>query len=108
MNKKIHTYQKLLQEEQKLTELFNAQKALVKYEVNDIKSEFEPLLNLLHFLKRISRKNSENPVIQTAINMLVDMLIEKLNGPDAGFIKTTIIPGMLKKYSAALFTSHSN
>jgi len=108
MSKKIRTYNELLQEEQKLTELFNAQKALLKYEINDIKIEFEPALNLLHFLKKISLKNSENPVIQTAINMLVDILIEKLNGPDAGFIKTTMIPGILKKYSATLFTNHSN
>ena len=108
MSKKIRTYQELLQEEQKLTELFNAQKALLKYEINDIKNDLEPVLEVLYFLKKITLNNSENPIIQTIINTLIDLLMEKLNGPDAGFIKTTMIPGILKKYSAVLFTGHSN
>lgn len=108
MRNKILTYNELLQEEEKLKELFDAQKSLLSYEIDDLKKELEPALNILNFLKKISLKNSENPVIQAAINMLIDLLIEKLNGPDAGFIKTTIIPGILKKYSSTLFAVHSN
>jgi len=108
MNKKIQTYKELLEEEQKLKELFEIQKKLAKYEIEDVKKEFEPVLDILHFLRTISLKNSDNPIIQTGINMLIDLLVEKLNGPDAGFIKKTLIPEIIKKYSTALFSSHPN
>ena len=108
MNKKPRTYDELLEEEKKLEELFKVQRELLRHEVSDIRNEFEPVFNLIHFINKISRKNLGNPVIQAGINILIDLLMEKLNGPDAGFIKKVIIPEALKKYSSILFTGRSN
>ena len=108
MSRKPHTYDELLEEEKKLEELFKVQKELLRHEISDIKNEFEHVFNLIHFINKMSRKNLGNPLIQTGVNVLIDLLIEKLNGPDAGFIKKVIIPEALKKYSSILFAGRSN
>jgi hypothetical protein len=106
MSKKIGKYEELLAEKQKLEVLFQAQKALVKYEIRDIRSSFEPAFNALEFLKKMTLRNTDNPVFQSGINMLIDFLSNKLQGKHAGFIRSTILPHIIKNYASHLLAGY--
>ena len=100
MSKKIDTYDKLLAEKQNLEILFAAQKELVRYELDDLKQDIDPALNALQFIKNLTIKNKDNPVLQTGIDLLVDLLAEKLNSTKAGFLRKTVIPFIIKNYTS--------
>ena len=102
MNKKMGKYQELVAEKQKLEALFEVQKELVQYDIKDIKSSFDPAFNALDFLKKLTFRNSDNPILQSGINMLIDFLSNKLQGKHAGFIRTTILPKIVKNYASHL------
>lgn len=95
-------YEALVAEKQKLEALFEVQKELVQYYIRDIKSSFDPAFNALDFLKKLTYQNSDNPILQSGINMLVDFLSHKLQGKHAGFIRTTVLPQMVKNYASHL------
>lgn len=107
MSKKAGSYEAVLEEKHKLELLFDAQKELVKYELSEIAHELDPALNALHYLKKFTQVNSDNPAIQTGINVLIELLAEKINGPDAGFIRTVIIPELLKRYASSVLSGHA-
>ncbi len=108
MSKKIGTYEELLVEKQKLEVLFQAQKELVKFEINDIKAELEPAFNALEFLKKLALRNADNPILQSGVNILIDMLSNKLQGENPGFIRTIIIPYVLKNYASNLVANQAD
>lgn len=108
MSKKIGTYEELLVEKQKLEVLFQAQKELVKFEIEDLKSEMEPAVNAIEFIKKISIRNTDNPVIQTGLNLLIDGVSNKLQGDSAGFLRTTVIPYIIKNYASNLLAGHAD
>ncbi len=108
MNKKIGKYDELLIEKQKLEMLFQAQKELVKYDINDIRSSFDPAFSALEFLKKLTVRNSDNPVIQSGINMLIDFLSNKLKSEHAGFIRTTVLPHIIKNYASHFLAGYTD
>ena len=100
MSKKIDTYEKLLAEKQNLEILFAAQKELVRYELDELKQELDPAIHALQFIKNLTVKNRDNPVLQTGVDMLVDLLADKLNSANAGFLRKTVIPFFIKNYTS--------
>lgn len=100
MSKKIDTFEKLLAEKQKLEILFAAQKELVRYELDDLKKDLDPAIYTLQFLKNLTIRNKDNPVLQTGIDFMVDLLAEKLSGSHAGFLRKTVIPFIIKNYTS--------
>ncbi len=108
MSKKINSYDELLIEKQKLEMLFQVQKELVKFEIDEIKEDLEPAFNALEFLKKIALRNTDNPVIQTGLNLLIDKLSHKLQGDDGGFLITTIVPNLIKNYASNLLAGHAD
>lgn len=102
MPKKIRTYRALQEERQKTEALLEAQKDLVLFELEELKSDLSPVTNTIDFLKKISRRNRENPLIQSGVNLLIDLLAKKLTGKDAGIIKKKIIPYIIKNYASHL------
>lgn len=102
MTSAITTYDELLAEKQKLEVLFEAQKTLVKYELAEIRASINPALDVIDFLKKLSLRNKDNPLIQSGINILIDTIIEKINKGSTDIIKTKIIPYVLKNYASHL------
>ncbi|HMU46980.1 MAG TPA: hypothetical protein PKC72_11460 [Chitinophagaceae bacterium] len=98
----ISAYEELIAEKQKLEILFEAQKALVKYEFEELRDEITPALNVIDFLKKLSFRNKDNPLIQSGINILIDMIAEKINSNNTDIIKTKIVPYILKNYTSHL------
>lgn len=104
MSRKLKTYEDLLVEKQKLEVLFEAQKALVKFEIDDIVAEIELAFNVMEFLKKLSLRNKENPIMQTGINLLIDALSNKTKGENAGFLRTAVLPYIIKNYAGNLLS----
>lgn len=100
MSKKISTYDELLIEKQKLEMLFQAQKELIQYEIKELKEDFEPAFNALEFLKKIALRNTDNPIMQTGLSLLIDKLSDKFQGDDAGFLRSTIVSNLIKNYAS--------
>jgi hypothetical protein len=108
MSKKPATYEELLVEKQKLEVLFQAQKTLVQFELDDLKKEFNPAINTLEFLKSLAVRNHDNPILQTGANLLIDWISDKTHSSKAGFFRTAVVPFILKNYASNIIATYAD
>lgn len=108
MSKKISTYEDLLVEKQNLEVLFQVQKTLVKLEIDEIKADLDPAFNALEFLRKLALRNTENPIMQSGLNMLINFMNDKVQGENPGFLRSTVIPYILKNYASNLLAGHAD
>ncbi len=108
MSKKFTTFDELLIEKQKLEALFHAQKELVKYEINDIRQGLNPAFNALEFIKKISVRNKENPIMQTGLSLLIDLINDKTKNEDAGILRSTVFPFFIKNFASNMMAGHAD
>lgn len=108
MNKKITSYTDLLAEKQNLEALFEVQKSLLKMTVDEIKSDLDPAFNAIEFLRKLAFRNADNPLLQSGINLLINLLSDKLQGKNPGFLRSTIVPYVLKNYASNLLAGHAD
>ena len=108
MNKKINSYEDLLAEKRNLEALFEVQKSLFKMTVDEIKSDLDPAFNAIEFLRKLAFRNTDNPLLQSGINLLINFLNDKLKGKIPGFLRSTIVPYVLKNYASNLLAGHAD
>lgn len=100
MTKQIHTYNDLLEQEQQLELLMQAQKDLVIYDINQLKAELEPVRNTVNFVSRIITENKANLLIRGGVNKMIDVIFKKLVLARAGWLTRLMVPFFLKNYSS--------
>lgn len=108
MNKKPVTYEELLVEKQKLEVLFEAQKVLVKFELDELKKELNPAINTLEFLKSLAVRNHDNPILQTVANLLINFVSDKTRSSKAGFFRTAVAPFLLKNLTSNYIATYAD
>jgi hypothetical protein len=97
MNKKIKTYEDLLEHKQKLQTLLDAQKELVKADIQDVKAE---LGKSAAAVGKIFTRDTSNFLIMAGANRLIDVVVKNTILGRAGWVLRLAIPFLLKNYSS--------
>lgn len=87
MNKPvIRSYEDLLQEQERLRNQLNAQKAELNERIRNVKEKLAPVGTILSAVGGIAAMGSNNPVLKTGIGLAVDMFLKKRLFKGSGFI----------------------
>ena len=97
---KIHTYDDLLAEKQRLETLLTIQKQQIRSNFDEVKAELEPVRHVLGFIGKITKRDKSNPLLNVGIDMAGDMLLRKFLFAKADWISRLVIPFFIKNYSS--------
>ena len=100
MTKKITSYQEMLEEEERLTQLLKFQQQQIQSDVRGIKDELRPITNIAGTAKKFFVRKSGDAIITIGIKLLVDGLVKNFILAKSGWITRTIIPFLLKNYAS--------
>lgn len=100
MNNSIQTYSQLLEEKQRLQTLINAQKELVRYDIQELKKELKPVGVAFSFLKNITSRSGKNSLLNYGVDVIVDLLFKKIILSNAGWVTRLTLPFLLRNYSS--------
>ncbi|MET0637175.1 MAG: hypothetical protein ABWZ25_14190 [Chitinophagaceae bacterium] len=99
MTKKISTYKDLVEEKERLETLLTYQKEVVRADFRGIKEEFEPVRAAIGVLKKFTRKDKSNPMVNLATGRLIDFVIRRVVFAKAGWLTKLALPFLAKNIS---------
>ena len=100
MTKKISTYKDLLEEKERLQTLLNQQKEVIRTDFNGIKEEFEPVRAAVGMLKKFTKKDASNPLLNIATGRIITLVLRKLVLARAGWFAKLAVPFLAKNISS--------
>lgn len=100
MTRKITTYEDLLEEEQRLQQLLDAQKKLVQSDIEEIKLELAPAIQAVSFAGRLITRDGSNPLVNMGVNSVIDVVIKKGLLGKSGWLARLAVPFFLKNFSS--------
>lgn len=101
MEKKIRTYQDLLDEKMRLEALLVEQKEIVKNDFRDIKAKLAPAQNVMNWASKLVTRDTHNWVLNAGANTVIDLIFKKVLLARAGWFMKFAVPFFVKN-----FTSH--
>jgi len=108
MNRTIRTYDDLLREKQRLTALLQAQKELVRQDVQAIKQELVPVQKAIEWAGRLTTRDRNNVLLTGVSDFLVDVIVKKGLLARAGWITRIAIPFIAKNLSSHLLADYKD
>jgi hypothetical protein len=99
---KIQTYEDLIKEKQQLEVLLQAQKELIRYDVSQLRQQFQPAVDTVSFLGKFIHKDKSNAIITGGANRVIDLVLKKLILARSGWLTRLIVPFLVKNYSSHL------
>jgi len=108
MSNKPTSYAELIAERKKLEAYYAAQKELVQFEFQDLKKHVDPAFKALHFLEKLTIRNRDNPILNKGIALLIDLISDKTKGEDAGILRSTVIPFIIKNFASNFLADSTN
>lgn len=108
MNRTIRTYDDLLREKQRLTALLQAQKELVRQDVQSIKQELAPVKKAIEWVGRLTTRDRNNVLLTGMSDFLVDVIVKKGLLGRAGWITRIAIPFVAKNLSSHLLAGYKD
>jgi hypothetical protein len=100
MNKHFTSYQDLLKEKQQLEVLLQAQKEIIRCDVEEIKLKLHPLKEALEFVKKITTKDKTNLLLNLGSDIAINAFIKNFVLSKTGWLARQIIPFFLKNFSS--------
>jgi hypothetical protein len=96
----ISSYEDLCKEKERLTELLKGQKAQIHRDIEELKNEFRPVLNLSENVgKLLSREDGKDPLVAAGTNIGIDIIVSKLFSK-SNFLLRLVLPAILKNISS--------
>jgi hypothetical protein len=100
MSKKFTSYKELLEEKQQLEVLLEAQKQVIRYDVEEIKLKLQPVKETLEFVKKITTKDRSNLLLDLGSDIAINALVKNFILSRAGWFMRSVVPFFLKNYSS--------
>lgn len=100
MSKRFTSYDDLLKEKQQLEILLQAQKEVIRYDVEEIKLKLQPVREALEFVKKITTKDRSNLLLDLGSDIAINTLVKNFILSKAGWLTRLVIPFFLKNYSS--------
>jgi hypothetical protein len=105
MNKKIQTYDDLLEEKKRLEELLVTRKQQISSNWEEMKEEFKPVNSIIGFFSKLTTRDKTNPLVNMSIDIAGDVLLRRFLLARAGWFTRIAVPYVLKNYSSNVFAN---
>lgn len=96
----IATYDDLLQEKARLKALLQAQKDLVRQDIQQIKQELAPVKSAISMVGKFATRDNSNVLLTTAAEGVIDLVFRRLILARAGWFTKMAIPFLMKNFSS--------
>jgi len=100
MNKTIHSYKDLVEEKQRLEVLLVAQKQVLHNDVQELKTQLEPLKRAVEFIKKIMTKDKTALLLTIGSDIVINSVVKRFILSRAGWFVRNVVPYFLKNYSS--------
>jgi len=100
MSKRFSSYKDLLKEKQQLEVLLQAQKEVVRCDVEEIKLKLQPVKEALEFVKKITTKDKTNLFFDLGSDIAINTLVKNFILSRAGWLTRIVVPFFLRNYSS--------
>lgn len=102
---KIHTYDDLLAEKQRLETLLGIQKQQIRSNFEEVKNELAPVRQVFGFIGKITKRDKSNPLLSIGIDMAGDVFLRKFLFAKADWISRLVLPFFIKNYSTNVLSA---
>jgi hypothetical protein len=107
---KILTYEDLLKEKQQLEVLLQAQKELLRYDLQELRGQLLPAKNTAQdtfsFLGKIFKRKKSVPLLTGGANRVIDLVVKKLLLARSGWLTRLVVPLLIKNFSSHLIAEN--
>jgi len=100
MNKRFRSYEELLKEKQQLEILLQAQKEVIRYDIQELKAKVQPIKDAFEFVKKITTKDKTSILLNIGSDIAINTVVKNFILSRAGWFTKLIIPYFLKNYSS--------
>lgn len=108
MTKPIRTYEDLLEEKARLKLLLNAQKELVRQDINQLKQELAPVRSAISMVGKLTTKENRYDILTIAADTVIDLVVRKMVLSKAGFITKLAVPFFMKNFSSHVIADNKD
>jgi len=109
MTKRIDSYEDLLKEQARLQLLLDAQKELVRADINQIKAEFvTPVRSALSYIGKFATKEKGNWMLTTAADTIIDIVFKRMVLSKAGWVTKLVVPFFMKNFSSHVIADNKD
>ena len=102
MKTTIDTYKDLVQEERRLKQRLRMQKAALREHYHALTDKLAPVERIAGMVKNATTPSVKNPLVNTGINLGIDMLLRGFYNSKVGWIPKLVLPFVLKNLSSNL------
>ena len=100
MTKSIHSYKDLIEEKQRLEILLVEQRQVLRNDVQELKTQLEPLKNVIDFVRKITTKDKTNLLLTIGSDIVINSVVKRFILSRAGWFVRNVVPYFLKNYSS--------
>ena len=100
MNKKIRTYEDLLEEQQRLISRLKTQEQVIRVDIAGVKEGLKPLGKAWDVVNKMATRDNTAPVLNFGMEMGIDLLIRRVLLARAGWFTKIVVPFLVKNYSS--------
>ena len=104
MTKQIKTYKDLLEEKERLENLFKAQKQIVREDFKQLETELHPVKSALATAGKFFTRDNHNLLLNASANTLIDIFIKRFLLSKTGWFTRLVVPFLVKNYSSHLIS----
>ncbi len=100
MNKRIRTYEDLVEEQQRLVSLLKTQESFIKVDIAGVKEGLKPFGKAMTVVNKMATRDNTAPVMNFGLEMGIDLLIRRVLLARAGWFTKIVVPFLVKNYSS--------
>ena len=100
MNKSIYSYKDLLEEKQRLEVLLVEQRQVLRNDVQELKTQLEPLKRAVEFIRKITTKDKTALLLTIGSDIVINSVVKRFILSRAGWLVRNVVPYFLKNYSS--------
>ena len=109
MTKRIDSYEDLLKEQARLQALLQAQKELVRADIDQIRAEFiTPVRSAISYVGKFATKEKGNWMLTTAADTIIDIVFKRMVLAKAGWVTKLVVPFFMKNFSSHVIADNKD
>ncbi|MET0465433.1 MAG: hypothetical protein ABW007_19890 [Chitinophagaceae bacterium] len=102
----IRTYNDLLTEKERLKALLQAQKQVLRQDVEDIKAELQPVKHAISVVGKFTTRDKSNPLLTSATESIIDLVVKRMLLARTGWLTKLVVPFLMKNVSSHLVNAN--
>jgi hypothetical protein len=106
MTNQIRTYDDLLKHRSEMDLLLKAQKELLVADLKVIQAELKAPRETISLVSKMISRKKTNPIVNTAVNQLVDLLLGKLLLKRSGWLTRTAVSMLARNFTSNYVQDH--